>query len=91
MEASDYFIEKVIDTYLVTEIYDLKRTQREKMKTLVVHAKENWIIKQNEHWRAELYLGRLKIDEELKRCCGEFYSSLKSIWGFTPVKLDYMK
>ena len=90
-EASDYFIDKVIDTYLVTAIHDLKRTQREKKKALAVLAKENWIIKRNERRRAELYLGRLKFDEELKRSCSEFYSSLKSIWGFSPVKLHYMK
>jgi hypothetical protein len=91
VEASDYFIDKVIDAYLVMAIHNVKRTQREKMKALVVHAKENWITKWNEDQRAELYLGKLKFDEELKRSCGEFYSSLKSIWGFSPVKLDYMK
>jgi hypothetical protein len=48
-------------------------------------------MKQNERQWAELYLGGLKFDEELKRSCGEIYSSLKSIWGFSPVKLDYMK
>jgi len=91
MEANDFFIDKVINTYLVMAIHNLKRTQREKMKALVVHAKENWIIKWNEHRQAELYLGKLKFDEELKRSCGEGYSSLKSIWSFSSVKLDYMK
>jgi hypothetical protein len=35
VEACDYFIDKVIETYLVTAIYDVKRIQREKMKPLL--------------------------------------------------------
>ncbi len=61
------------------------------MKTLVVHAKEKWMMKHNNWWQAEFYLGRLLFDKELKKSCGEFYSSLKSIWGFNPLKLDYFK
>ncbi len=34
MEANDFFIDKVIDTYLVTAIHHLKRSQREKVKAL---------------------------------------------------------
>jgi hypothetical protein len=34
-ETNDYFIDKMIDTYLVTAIHHLKRGQREKMKALV--------------------------------------------------------
>jgi hypothetical protein len=90
LEACDYFIDKVIETYLVTAIYHLKRSKRERMKTLVVDAKEEWIMKRNEHRQAELYLGKLPFHEELKRSCREFYSSLKSIWEFSPLKLDYL-
>ena len=91
VEASDYFIDKVIDTYLVTAIHVLKRSQREKMRATIIHVKEKWVLKRNERRQAELYLGRLTFHEELKRSCGEFYSSLKSIWGFSPIKLDYLK
>jgi hypothetical protein len=52
METNDYFIDKVFDTYLVTAIHDLKRSQREKMKALVGHAKEKWMIKRNEQRQA---------------------------------------
>ncbi len=69
MEANDYFIDKVIDTYLVTAIHVLKRSKREKMRAKVSHAKEKWIMKRNEHRQAELYLGRLTFHEELKRSC----------------------
>jgi hypothetical protein len=61
------------------------------MRANIIHAKKNWIMKCNEHQQAELYLGRLTFDKELKRSCGEFYSSLNSIWGFSPIKLDYLK
>jgi hypothetical protein len=61
------------------------------MKALVVHAKGKWTMKHNEHWQAELYLGRLPFHKELKRSCGEFYSSLRSIWGFCPTKIDFLK
>lgn len=91
MEANDFFIDKVIDTYLVTAIHHLKRSQREKMKALVLQGKENWTMKRNKRRQAELHLGRLPFHEELKRSCCEFYSSLKSIWGFSPIKLDYFK
>jgi hypothetical protein len=90
MEANDYFIDKVIDTYLVTAIHVLKRSQREKMRAKVSHAKEKWIMKRNERQQAELYLGRLTFHKELKRSCSEFYSSLRSIWGFCPLKLDFL-
>ncbi len=91
MEANDYFIGMVIDTYLVTAIHVLKRSQREKMRAKFAPAKVKWIIKCNERQQAELYVGRLTFEEELKRSCGEFYLSLKSIWGFSPIKLDYIK
>jgi hypothetical protein len=91
MEANDFFIDKVIDTYLVTAIHVLKRSQREKMRATIIHVKEKWVLKRNERRQAELYLGRLTFHEELKRSCGEFYSSLNSIWGFSPIKLDYLK
>jgi hypothetical protein len=58
------------------------------MKANIIHVKEKWVMKWNEHRQAELYLRRLTFDEELKRSCGEFYSSSKSIWGFSPIKLD---
>jgi hypothetical protein len=73
MEANDFFIDKVIDTYLVTAIHVLKRSQREKMRAKIIHAMEKWFVKCNEHQQAELYHGRLTFDEELKRSCGEFY------------------
>jgi hypothetical protein len=81
LEAGDYIIDKVIDTYLGTAIHHLKRSQREKMKALVVYAKEKWMMKHNDHQQAELYLGKLPFHEELKRSCCKFYSSLRSIWG----------
>jgi hypothetical protein len=61
------------------------------MRAKVKDAKEKWMMKRNEHRQAELYLGRLPFHEELKRNCSEFYSSLRSIWGFNPIKLDYFK
>ncbi len=45
VEASDYFIDKVIDTYLVMANHTLKRSQRETMKAKVNDAKEKWIMK----------------------------------------------
>ncbi len=67
MEANDYFIDEVIDTYLVMAIHVLKRSQREKMRAKVSHAKEKWIMKRNEHQQAELHLGSLTFSKELKR------------------------
>ncbi len=39
------------------------------MKANIIHAKEKWIMWHNEHRQAELYLGKLTFDEELKRSC----------------------
>jgi hypothetical protein len=77
--ASDHFIDKMIDTHLAMAIHALKRSQRETMRAKVKVAKDKWIMKHNEHQHTELYLGRLKFEEELKRSCGEFYSSLKIV------------
>jgi hypothetical protein len=41
-EKLDYFIDNVIDTYLVTAIHHLRRSQQKKMKALVALAKEKW-------------------------------------------------
>jgi hypothetical protein len=79
MEANEFFIDKVINTYLVTAIHHLKRSQREKIKALVLQGREKYMMKHNERRQAELYLGRLPFHEELKRSCGEFYSSLRTI------------
>jgi hypothetical protein len=49
------------------------------------------MITGNECWKAELYLGRLPFHEELKRSCGEFYSTFRSTCGFCPTILDYFK
>jgi len=46
------------------------------MKALIVHTKEKWMMKHNEHWQAELYLRWLPFHKALKRSCGEFYSLL---------------
>jgi hypothetical protein len=91
MEANDYFIDKVIENYLRIAIENLKRSQRVKMKGLVHDAMEKWVLKRNERRCDELYLGRLPFHEELKRCCGEFYSALKHTWGCCPIKVDYFK
>lgn len=91
MEAYDYFEDKVIEIYLVTESGHLKRSQRRNLVVLVSDAKEVWMRKRNEHRLAELYLGRLPFHKELKRCCGEFYSSLKRTWGCCPLKVDFFK
>jgi hypothetical protein len=61
------------------------------MKALIVHIKEKWMMKHNEDWQAEFYLGRLPFHEELERSCGESYSLLKYTWGHCPTKLDYAK
>jgi hypothetical protein len=90
-EANDYIINVVIDNYIVTALHDLKRSQRKRLKEKVKEAKEHWIMKRNGRQQSELYLGRLTFDQELKRSCGEFYSSLKNVWGCSPTKLDYMK
>ena len=91
MEANDYFIDKVIENYLIVAIENCKRSQQGKMKALITDAMENWILKRNERRQDELYLGRLKFHEELKKSCGEFYSALKRAWGFYPIKVDYFK
>jgi hypothetical protein len=85
-EENDYFINKVIDNYLVTAIHNFKISQGKKLKALILSAKEEWMITSNERRQAELYLGRLPFHEELKRSCGEFYSTLKSTCGFCPTK-----
>jgi hypothetical protein len=69
----------------------LKELKREKMKALVVHAKEKWMMKCKEHQQAEFYLRRLPFHDELKRSCGKFYSLLRSIWVFSLSKIDYLK
>jgi hypothetical protein len=38
----------VIDTYLVTAIHHLRRSQQKKMKALVALAKEKWTMRRNE-------------------------------------------
>jgi hypothetical protein len=91
MEANDYFIDKVIENYLMVAIENCKRSQQGKMKALITDAMENWILKRNERRQDELYLGRLQFHEELKKCCGEFYSALKRAWGCYPIKVDYFK
>ena len=90
-EANNYIIDVVVNNYIITALHDLKRSQRKRLKEKVKEAKEHWIMKRNGRQQSELYLGRLTFDQELKRSCGEFYSSLKNVWGFSPTKLDYMK
>jgi hypothetical protein len=41
MEANDFFIDKVINTYLVMAIHVLKRRQKENMRAKFIHAKED--------------------------------------------------
>jgi hypothetical protein len=48
MKANDFFIDNVMGTYLVTATQILKRSQREKMRAKVIHAKEKWISQCNE-------------------------------------------
>ncbi len=90
-EGNDYIIDVVIDNYIITALHDLKRSQRKRLKEKVKEAKEHKIMKRNSQQQSDLYLGRLTFNQELKRSCGEFYSSLKNVWGFSPTKLDYMK
>ncbi len=49
-----------------------------KMRAKEMKAKDQWIIKSNDHQQGEAYLGRLQFDEGLKRNCQEFYSPLKN-------------
>jgi hypothetical protein len=78
----------------VIDILQWQSTCSKRSKTAdegqVIGVKYELIMKYNEHWWAELYLERLTFGEELKRCCGEVYSSL-FIWGFSTTKLDSMK
>jgi hypothetical protein len=91
VEANDYFIDVVVDTYIVTAIHSEHKGIRKGLKAKVSRVKELWMIKRNEHRKNELYLGTLPFHDELRRSCGEFYAALRHVWGFSPEQLLYMK
>ncbi len=91
MEANDYFIDIIVETYIITVIHSERKSLRGRLKAKVSNARELWLIKRNEHRQNELYLGRVPFHDELRRSCEEFYATLRNIWGFSPLKLFYMK
>ncbi len=57
----------------------------------VYAAKEKWNMKRLQRLQCECYLGLKDFDSDLRRSCAEFYMELKKAWGFSPLKMFYMK
>ena len=93
MDANDYFIDVIINSYLMTALHAFRSNARKvaRLKRKTWQAKLQWMRKRDLRRVNELYLGVQPFSYELRRCCEEFYKQLKKAWGFTPVKLLLMK
>jgi hypothetical protein len=93
MDANDYFVDVVINSYLMTALHAFRSNARKvaRLKRKTRQAKLQWMREQNQRRINELYLGVQPFFYEPRRCCEEFYKELKKAWGFTSVKLLLMK
>jgi hypothetical protein len=93
MDANDYFISVVINSYLTTALHAFISNPRKvaRLKRKAWQAKVQWMRKRGLRRLNELYLGVQPLSYELRRSCEEFYKQLKNAWGFTPEKLLLMK
>ena len=93
MDANDYFIDVIINSYLMTALHAFRSNARKvaRLKRKTRQAKLQWMRKRDLRRINELYLGVQPFSYELNRCCEEFYKQLKKAWGFTPVNLLLMK
>jgi hypothetical protein len=91
-EANDYFIQVIIEGYLVIALHGFRNNKRKlaKLKRKVPAAKRRWNKSRDDRRQKEAYLGSKSFPYELSRCCREFYHFLKKEWGFTPEKVLLM-
>jgi hypothetical protein len=83
----------MVESYVTTILHEFRCNRRKcnQLKRKVPAARRRWIAKHDEWHRAEAYLGIQPFSYELRRAREEFYSAIRTEWGFSPRKLFLMK